>query len=252
MRTGGRDWGRAVVQWLRGGVRQALDCFYPRQCCVCQGAAATGFRALCWECVRRFPRVEPPFCERCGDPVDGNVGHRYHCSACRRHEPGFDVARSVLRFRGGVRTALHAFKFDRQLQLAGDLAELAAGYVQAEFNGAFDAVAFVPLHPARERLRGYNQSAMLARALARPVGAGWVDHGLTRVRATESQTRLSARERRHNLRGAFAVRDAGAVLGRRYLLVDDVMTTGATLSECAGVLKRAGAAAVYGLTIARG
>lgn len=175
------------------------------------------------------------------------------CSWCRGSRPAFDRARSAVRFRAGVREALHRFKYGGAMHLRSELGELLQACVNVHLHDVLlDAVTCVPLHPERERRRSYNQSALLARELARRLRLPCSARLLARVRPTLSQTNLNASERRANVRGAFAVRDLDWAAGRRWLLVDDTMTTGATVCEASCVLMAAGAAAVYVVTVARG
>jgi len=137
--------------------------------------------------------------------------------------------------------------------LAADMGIMLAGCASAHFAGAgIDAVEAVPLHPRRQRHRTYNQSSLLAAAAAGRLGVPLLAGGLVRTRDTASQTFMNMAKRKSNVRGAFAVSDPSWVEGRRILLVDDVMTTGATVGECARVLAEAGAAGVYVATVARG
>jgi ComF family protein len=193
--------------------------------------------------------VQPPYCERCGDPVDGQVPGAYTCAWCARRAPGFDRARS----RGVLKELLHRFKYGRMTHLSVDLVRLLTACVDTHYaRGLVDAVAFVPLYPRRERERSFNQSRLLAQGVARFLQVPVARRCLTRVRPTATQTDLNASQRRANVRGAFAAANEDWIEGRRFLLVDDVMTTGATVDECSDVLKRAGATAVYVATVARG
>ena len=230
-----------------------LDLILPRYCAGCGGNAAPQGGFFCWSCRQLFPVVKDPFCALCGDPVDGQVSVAYQCTACRERTPYFDRARSALRYRGVVKNALQAFKYSNAVWLRDDLAGLLSACVDVHYAGIpLDAVAFVPLHPRKERERSFNQSHLLAAALAQRRGMSLLRRGLRRVRDTSSQTRLSAGERRENMAGAFEVADADWIVNRLFLLVDDVLTTGATVNECARVLKAAGAAGVYVVSVARG
>jgi ComF family protein len=194
-----------------------------------------------------------PFCRQCGDPVDGAVEGAYTCSWCTRTKPRFDAARSAVRYRGGLRHAIHALKYQNAMCVATDLVPLLEACVRTQYPRVrFDAVVPVPLYPRRERERSYNQSDVLSQGLARALGIQAFSRCLRRVRPTATQTNLSAHQRKVNVRNAFAVANAEWVEGRTLLLVDDVMTTGATVNECSRMLKRAGGAGVYVATVARG
>jgi ComF family protein len=150
-----------------------------------------------------------------------------------------------------VREALHAFKFSRKVALAAPLSAVLLEACRGGLPHPPELVVPVPLHRARERERGFNQAALLARHVARCVGAPRGERVLRRARATAAQADLSGQDRNANVRGAFALRDPLAVRGRHIVLVDDVLTTGATVIECARMLRAGGAASVGILTVAR-
>lgn len=233
--------------------RIGLDFVYPRVCAGCGSAITDGARGVCWDCIARLAVVRFPFCSICGNPVCGAVDRDYVCQLCRKDGRHFDRARSAVHFDAAAAPILHCFKYSNAVHLAGDLAGLLLACVRTHYAPAeIDAVTFVPLHPARERERSYNQSRLLAVRAARGIGRPQAPECLRRTRPTGSQTGLNARERRDNVRGAFKAVNRGWIAGRRFLLVDDVMTTGATVDECARMLKDAGAASVAVATVARG
>jgi len=188
--------------------------------------------------------MTPPLCECCGREV--GAGDR--CQDCARERPAINGIRAVSRYEGAVREAIHHLKYNGQRALAEPLAELlqrpAAGVPPA------DAIVPLPLHPSRERARGYNQSALLARELGRRLDVP-VLAAARRIRETRDQIGLNRRERQANVRGAFACSKPEAVAGKHLLLVDDVCTTGSTLLACAEPLLKAKAASVWGLVVAR-
>ncbi len=230
-----------------------LDVIYPRNCLSCGADAPDTLQTICWDCLAAVPRVAPPFCRRCGDPIAGNVEHRYTCYSCSRTEPAFDRARSAFRYEGGLGTALRALKYDRAVWAADDCASLTAACVRAEYDGVpFDAVVPVPLFPARRRMRGFNQSEEIARGISRRIRVPLKPHLLRRIRPTVTQTGLTAPQRTANVSGAFRAGALGRPAGRHILLVDDVMTTGATVNAAAAALKDGGAETVFVITVARG
>ena len=155
-----------------------LDLVYPRSCAACGLAVDLAAGHLCWGCLSGLERVTRPFCEVCGDPVDGNVAHRYTCSSCGRDAPAFDRARSALRYRGRLHPAVHALKYGGASCVARDFSAFLSGCVRAHYGGVLlDAVAAVPLHARRLRERSYNQSALLAAGVARELGLGLARHG---------------------------------------------------------------------------
>jgi ComF family protein len=208
---------------------------------------------VCGACWSRVRAVAPPACFTCGQPLPSwrTISLALErCAACRRRPPAFDRGAVACDYEGELRAIIHAFKYDGRRSLARPLGQLLRDAGRLLLEDA-DAVIPVPLHPWKRIHRGFNQSADLARTLDLPVRPL-----LMRVRATRAQAGLSPRQRRRNVAGAFLLapwqRQAEAkVAGRILVLVDDVMTTGATLDACARVLKRAGAREVRTLTLAR-
>ena len=230
-----------------------LDFLYPRNCIQCGASSPVPLRHICWDCLSDVPKVEPPFCFLCGDPVAGDVQHDYSCFSCSREPPFFDRARSCVRYEGAAGEALRALKYRRSLWVAPDLSGLLFAGVQAEYYDCpFDLVTAVPLYPPRRRARGFNQSALLGRMLARRLHLPFRENLLRRTRPTVTQTGLTAPQRAANVCGAFRIGLFARAAGRRILLVDDVMTTGATVNACAGALKKGGAVSVHVITVARG
>ncbi|MGD8237339.1 MAG: ComF family protein [Armatimonadota bacterium] len=240
---------------LRQLVSDALDLVFPPKCQVCGRFSPELF---CDTCRASVAPIRSPFCHGCGRPFDpkGTAGDR--CGDCRLGAFHFDIARAPATHTGALRKAVIAFKFYGRRRLAQPLGEVLAEFVrelppgpQAIDADAIDAVVPVPLHEARENWRGYNQAVLLAEHLAAAIERPLRPDVLVRRRPTEPQIDLTPRQRQTNVRGAFEVPLPEAVEGRSLLLIDDVFTTGSTLSECARVLKRAGAAHVACLTLTR-
>lgn len=229
-----------------------LDLALPPRCHLCRCfMPAAGPLHLCPTCYQGLPFIPPPCCSICGQPFDG-AGNDHPCGSCLLHPPPWEAARSALLFDGGCRDLIHAFKFQRRFHLRRPLALLTAERLAAFVaESKTDLLVPVPLHPRRLRQRGFNQSLLLAEVLADQWHLTLKRHLLQRIRATTPQTELSAEQRATNLRGAFAVADQPLAEGRRVLLVDDVLTTGATLAECSRCLLQAGATAVLCVTVAR-
>ena len=240
----------ALCAKLMGGV---ADWLYPRLCPGCGKMSDHPGRHLCWECLSRVELYTSGLCTLCGSFTEGKVEHAFVCGVCRQAKPSFDRARAAGRFAGVLREQVHQFKYGNALWLRHDLTDLLEGCLNAHFTPeAVDVVVPVPLHPVRQRERSYNQSALLAQELARRIDRRFDGQSLARVHRTETQTALDAVRRRMNIRGAFSVVKPEWVSARCVLLVDDVMTTGATLNECARMLKKAGTRTVWAVTVGRG
>jgi competence protein ComFC len=229
---------------LRQAIWVAADIIFPPQCGGC-GRAGVRFCTACQESLTRLPA---PVCSGCGYPLsEREVGQ---CAVCRQAaQSAIAGIRSAAFFEGPLRQTLHALKYKRDIILADTLAQvLTEAWRTYALPG--DLVIPVPLSSPRLRERGYNQAALLAHGFAELARLAYTPKGATRVRHTASQVGLSASRRQENLAGAFKG-EAAQVAGRAVILIDDVCTTGATLRACAEALMAAGAAGVWGLTVAR-
>ena len=237
--------------------------FFPPLCPGCLGNTEVA-HAFCASCQARAAReaIEPPFCATCSRPFPGaEVGENleaFVCAECRERRFAFECAVAHRRARGAVRDLIHRFKYYGQFYLRRPLAVwLAESLADPRVTNAappVEALVPVPLHPRRERARGYNQAAVLASLLGRRAGLPVLMRAVRRVRDTPSQTHLSHDERIGNLRGAFTVpeRARPAIAGRHLVVVDDVFTTGSTVDAVAKSLRAAGAASVRVIAVARG
>jgi ComF family protein len=240
-----------------------LDLVFPPFCPVCRAALEDDRRdPLCGACWAALPRIAPPWCRRCGQPMaafpaavaphDDDAAAGPLCGACRRQAPAFAYARAALRYEDAAREALHAFKFGGHRALAAPLADLVVGVLAGRWPaGPPDVLVPVPLHPRRERERGFNQAGLVARHLGRAWGRPVCPEVLARVVATESQTALDSAARLANVRGAFRLRRPDLVAGRHVVLVDDILTTGATVSACARAIEAGGSRTVGVVAVAR-
>jgi len=224
--------------------RLALNLLFPRWCIGCGKEGDY----ICAACRRSLTTITPPVCPRCGRPLSNSPVSGV-CPGCSGWQTMINGVRAPFLFDGIIRDAVHQFKYRNLRALGSELAGLMYDYL-TDNPIPGDALVPVPLHGKRLRERGYNQSALLARGLARLSGVPVIEGSLIRRKYASSQARSSNTKERHsNVAGAFACRD-GRFQGKHVILIDDVSTSGATLNTCAGVLKSAGAAAVWGLVIA--
>jgi ComF family protein len=228
-----------------GWADRILRALLPLRCLLCGAPGANG-RDLCEGCARDFPRNDV-CCPRCALPLKTPAPL---CGECVEREPPFAAAWVPFRYAHPLDLLEARFKFRGDLAAGRVLTELMIERASVETPRLPEAIVTVPLHVSRLRERGYNQAFELARPLARALGIPVARTLLQRVRATPAQTGLDAASRRRNLRGAFAV-SAASRMPAHVALFDDVMTTGATLRECARVLRRAGVARVDVWALAR-
>lgn len=226
---------------------RALDTLLPPRCYAC-GAAVSRQGELCGPCWAGLTFITEPMCRICGYPFDFAAPGESLCAACHARRPAFDRAKSALVYDDASSSLVLAFKRGDRTHLTEPLGRLAAR-AGGELLAEADLILPVPLHPRRLFARRFNQAALLARAISKASGVDWDADLLHRRRHTPSQGGLSYRQRRENMRGAFTVKRR--LDGRRVVLVDDVMTTGATAEACAKALRRAGAQRVALLTLTR-
>ena len=229
---------------------RALDLVLPRE--DLDGETGVGAHGLPAEAWSRIRFLDGPLCDGCGAPFDYDPGPGVRCPACMARPRAFDAARAACLYDEASRDPILMLKHGDRT----DLAPMFARWISraaAELLEEADAVAPVPLHPLRLLRRRYNQAAEIARPLAKLSGVAYLPDALVRRRATETQAGKSGAHRRRNMAGAFHVPDRrrAQIEGRRILLIDDVLTTGATAEGCARALKRAGAARVDLAVLAR-
>jgi competence protein ComFC len=251
---------KAAGGWFSEAGDALVSVFFPAGCRLCERLLIRASTLpICEECLGSFPAVGGPLCEKCGQPaaawsLGGESGATgpggLTCPECQRRTYGFDRARSYALYKGGLVRAIVLLKFERLEPLGRWFAERLAEVVRREFMTA-DVVVPVPLHRQRQKERGYNQADLIARPLARKLGVPYRAVLLTRTKPRPDKHILSLEERWDSVRGAFATRPGSKVDNLRVLLVDDVMTTGATLDAAAKALRGAGAKSVVGLTVAR-
>jgi ComF family protein len=253
--------------WLAEAGDAVISVLFPADCRLCESLLTHAGRVpICNECLASFAAIQGRICEICGagpetpfatrvpqpGPSEDHETDRPLCSACRTRKYAFDRARSYALYEAKVVRAILTLKFERMDPLGAWFAARLAEVVRREQGAmAADLVVPVPLHPQRQRERGYNQADLIARPLAKLLGLPYRAVLLMRMKPRPEKQVLSVEERWQSVRGAFATRPGSRVDNQRVLLVDDVMTTGATLDACARALREAGATAVIGLTVAR-
>jgi ComF family protein len=242
--------------------RAGLELLYPARCCACDALCDDEDDAFCVLCALTLEPIEAA-CPWCGLPSPGDspppVGESPPCLQCLERRPLFSTAWAPYSFGGALARAIRRLKWSRRPELGGALGRLltAAWKRAGPALGCAELIVPVPLHPRRLREREFNQAAVLARGLGAALAAERLrrlelaPRALARVRDTPSQTGLGREERLRNVRGAFATPDPARVRGRGVLLVDDVLTTGATADACALALYDAGATEVAVLTLGR-
>jgi len=241
---------------LKSALDSLASVLFPGPCRICARTLTSASRIpVCESCLAGFARIAQPMCLRCGRPFESPVALEAiepKCRLCRADFYAFDRARSFATYDDALSEAIVLLKYEEVTRLGDWFAAQLAGIVaQAPGDWRADVVVPVPLHQERRRERGYNQAELVARPLAKRLKLK-LDAGiLVRTKPRPPQLVLSRSEHWKSVRGAYATRQGRQVDNLRVLLVDDVLTTGATLDACARALKKAGAAAVLGLTVAR-
>ena len=245
---------RSIIAVLRGAWRQtakfALDIALPTLCVACR--EPVDGEGVCAECWARLSFIEPPYCPRLGIPFVYDPGPELLSMEAIASPPAYQRARAAVRYDDVARTLVHALKYHDRTDLAPTMGRWMAR-AGRELLADADAILPVPLHWRRSWARRFNQSALLAKVVAGTDGPPVLFDALRRVKATPQQVGLSKPERARNVQGAFRVRpeDKSAIARKRLLLVDDVLTSGATADACACALLRAGAREVDVLVFAR-
>ena len=227
--------------WVYHYIWTALDWVYPP---VCGGCSKLGER-WCTSCQNQVVQLDWELCPKCGTPEPGGI----LCHACQISPPPYQAVRSWGKYSGSLRDAIHRLKYKQDIGIAEALSKHLIELLNI-LNWSIDILTVVPLGPKRMLERGYNQSSLLARPVSLATGIPFQPGALVRSRETPSQVGLSANDRHENMKDAFIAKP-NLVVNKVVLIVDDVATTGSTITSCSQALVAAGASYVYGLTLAR-
>lgn len=245
-----------IKGFARELVSGMLDLWFPPHCEGCGVPIEDAGQVMCNRCRDELPLIHVPRCRQCSFPFDGQMEDlpEFDCHNCRERRFAFACCVAPFRFRNPIRQMVLDLKYHGQTRLARPLGDWLAQTVATDtrLDGhPIDGLVPAPLHPVRQRERGYNQAQLLSEQVFNRLGIPILP-ALKRVRYTSTQTIRDRRERMENLRGAFELRKGTEVRGKVLLVVDDVFTTGSTIQECARVLRKAGAREVFAATVARG
>ena len=230
-----------------------LNFVLPPRCFLCDKVLDDAY-GLCNECFSEMNLIKKPLCYECGQPLETVLAgkHKLLCGHCLKpHRKIFRMSRSACAYDELSKKLILDFKFYDKTDLASFLAKMMFVAGQDIFDAGVDIILPVPLHLTRLIERKYNQSALLAIELGKLAGICVDTQTLTKIRKTKQQVDCSGEERLKNLKGAFALKDDEKLKGKRLLLIDDVLTTGSTMKECAAVLKKAHPKSIDILTVAR-
>jgi ComF family protein len=239
---------------LRRLIKGLVDIVYPRVCLACKNKLKSSppDSLICAECWVKIKRNLPPFCHCCGRRLEKSSLAKNICSECLKKKLYFDRAFSPCIYDGVIKELIHEFKYKGKDYLGLILSRLMIDFIK-EYNLPMDCLDFIvpiPLHKTRLREREFNQAEILAESIAKEFNKQALCHILLRHRHTKTQTELETHQRLLNVKGSFSVNKFEDIIGKNILLVDDVLTTGATSSEAAFCLKDAGANIVFVLTLA--
>lgn len=224
--------------WERG-----LEVLYPPRCPFCNEVQVVGGKKICEKCLVELPKRKPPFCMKCGKPIEKE--EQELCVNCRNRMPEFDKAYPMLLYRKGVPEALARFKYKNDRQIGKIIIQELGKETMAELKRLrIDGIVPVPMYWKKEKIRGYNQAYLLAKEMGKVLERPVYKNYLLRTVSTVAQKDLSQGERKKNIKKAFKI-GKNVVELNHILLVDDIYTTGATASACARVLKEAGVGKVY-------
>ena len=202
--------------------------------------------STCDNCYKNLPFIKEKVCDRCGDVIKSMATY---CNRCQKSKTNYDKARSVFYYKDEIRSCIKRFKFDGCKYLYKPLAQfMAEKYKEEKFY--CDVITYIPIHETRLKLRGYNQAALLAKELSKILNVEFAENALLKIKKTMPQAELNYKQRQTNLIDVFKVGNKSVFKNKNVLIVDDIFTTGATIDNCASVIKKAGANKVFALTVA--
>lgn len=230
------------------------DLIYPNNCLSCKNkiAAHSKEQFICKSCREKIEMNLPPFCSNCGRSLDRNNQEKNICPGCLNVKFNFDRAFSPCKYSGIIKTMIHEFKYTGHNYLGKNLGQILNNFIY-KYNLPISHLDFIiplPLHKTRLREREFNQAQILSEQIAKEFNKKILPKALTRIKATKTQTELSPEQRRQNVKNSFFVATPDLIKDKNLLLVDDVLTTGSTLSEAAKSLKVSGAKMVFAMTLA--
>ena len=238
-----------MVKYLRKGINACIQLLFPLRCPVCDEIVTPFGEKICFDCMKKLKVITPPRCLKCGKKLEDEEQEYCHDCSAGRHE--FLRGRALYEY-GSIASAIYRFKYANRREYADFFGEEIARYLGEEMHRMHpDGLIPIPLHPARQRRRGYNQAQLLAKSISRYTGIPVYDKILVRVKNTVPLKKLNPRQRQNNLKKAFHIRGNDVKL-KTIILVDDIYTTGSTMDAAARVFLEAGAEKIYFITLSCG
>ena len=238
-----------MVKYLRKGINVCIQLLFPLRCPVCDEIVTPFGEKICFDCMKKLKVITPPRCLKCGKKLEDEEQEYCHDCSAGRHE--FLRGRALYEY-GSIASAIYRFKYANRREYADFFGEEIARYLGEEMHRMHpDGLIPIPLHPARQRRRGYNQAQLLAKSISRYTGIPVYDKILVRVKNTVPLKKLNPRQRQNNLKKAFHIRGNDVKL-KTIILIDDIYTTGSTMDAAARVLLEAGAEKIYFITLSCG
>ncbi len=235
-------------------LKSLINLFYPLKCQICKTKLyPENIWHICRNCMHKIRINLPPHCKRCGRTISFNLSNKQICNECNNSEFYFDRAWVVCEYKDVIKECIHLFKYNKKIRLLNLLSKLMHNFIESFINiDKIDIITAVPVHKSKLRAREFNQSQLIAESIAKRFNKPIIKENLNKIKSTPAQVQLNRNKRLSNLKDAFKVKDISTYKNKTVLLIDDVLTTGSTINECAKVLKEAQANKVYALVLARG